>query len=48
MVVIYKQVPILTLRVKLINVCFGNELKGEKCAKPYCVSLKCPVLFMGG
>lgn len=48
MVVIYKRVPILTLKVKLINVCFGNELEGEKCAKPYCVSLKCSVFFMGG
>lgn len=48
MVVIYKRVPILTLRVKLINVCFGNELEGEKCAKPYRVSLKRSVLLTGG
>lgn len=46
MVVIYKRVPILTPRVKLINVCFGSMLKGEKCAKTYCVSLKCSVLLM--
>lgn len=39
MVVIYKQVAILTPRVKLINVSFGSVIKGEKCAKTYCVSL---------